>query len=78
MTDQKKNMSMLEKLDEAIMRYTILKALAFGIIVFIILPAWFILGKLEQTYMWLRGYDWDKGYGGYRHRKTGERIRSGF
>lgn len=49
-------------------------AIAFTFIVFIILPIWFIAGYVEQSIMWLKGYDWDKGWGGYVHRKTGKRA----
>ncbi len=69
-------MWVLKKLDELIMKHAVLKGLAFGVILFIIFPLWGILGRLEQIMMWLKGYDYDRGYSGYRHRETGKRPPS--
>jgi ABC-type spermidine/putrescine transport system permease subunit I len=48
-------MYVLKKLDEFILKHDVLKAIAFGVILFIILPLYDLLERIDQVLMWITG-----------------------
>lgn len=51
-----------------------LKLLILAPTLMMLIAGWVVAAMVEEGYYYLKGYSWSPLYGGYWHRKTGERA----